>query len=112
MAELRAGLTAGILQDVHRLAPTIRGMQNQEWQLTPDALVSPDAAPDGCFGARAAGPITGPESPQSDRSPDHRFSIQRRRPRADTGHSSLNGDLTQGTIRDASPPDAGSSLSE
>src|SRR6185295_9555909 len=34
---------------------------------------------------RAAGPITGPDSPQSDRSPDRRFSIQRRRPRAESG---------------------------
>ena len=37
------------------------------------------------FGARAAGPITGPESPQSGRSPDRRFNIQRRRPRAVSG---------------------------
>ena len=37
------------------------------------------------IGARAAGPITGPESPQADRSPDHRFSIQRWRPRAGNG---------------------------
>jgi len=41
-------------------------------QLRPPSLAGSVLANDR-KGARAAGPITGPESPQSDRSPDHRF---------------------------------------
>ena len=81
MAELRAGLTAGILQDAHRLQrsfglhirlgskdlevaylpPTTRGMQSQRVAAYSRCARSLDAAPDGCFGAWAGIAIDGSE---------------------------------------------------